>query len=258
MTGATPTGLPADPHPATLTAEILPLGVDGVLLRFATRFDPAANAAAIRLAAALDAADIPGKLEVAPALASVLLRFDPASAGRAEVAAAAAAVQQSLSHGAAEAPARRWTVPVAFGPDNAPQLAEAADKAGLTLDQAVKEITGTPVRVLTIGFAPGQPYLGLLPEHWNIPRQSQVTPEVPAGALIVAVRQLIVFQAASPTGWRWIGRAAFRPFQADRAEPFALRAGDELRFAAVSDDALDRLRADNPDGLGGATCAALT
>ena len=47
---------------------------------------------------------------------------------------------------------------------------------------------------------------------------------------------------------------AFRPFKFDRADPFALRLGDGLRFHAVSHDDMHTLDAGNTDGLGGARC----
>jgi len=118
--------------------------------------------------------------------------------------------------------------------------------------------TAARVRVLTIGFAPGQPYMGELPEHWNIPRQQGLTPSVPAGALVVAIRQLIVFQNAAPTGWRHIGQTAFSLFRPDGDPPFALTPGDELTFPAITPAEYDRIIARDTSGNGGATREALT
>jgi inhibitor of KinA len=108
------------------------------------------------------------------------------------------------------------------------------------------------VRVLTIGFAPGQPYLGVLPERWDVPRQSALTSSVPEGALVTAIRQLIVFTAATPTGWRHIGQTAFRGFRPESDTPFALHPGDELQFAAISGAELDQIRMRDTSGNGGA------
>ena len=133
----------------------------------------------------------------------------------------------------------------------------AAALAGVTEAQALRDLTQTELRVLAIGFAPGQPYIGRLPEAWEIPRQPQLTPSVPAGALVVALRQLVLFGNVSTTGWRQIGLCAFRPFKIDRAHPFALRQGDAIRLVAAP---LDEIRAlgRNPDALGGARCEVLT
>ena len=143
---------------------------------------------------------------------------------------------------------RLWRIPTVYGTDLAPQLAEAAEAAGLTPEAAAQEIASTRVRVQTIGFAPGQPYLGELPEAWDIPRQTALTERVPIGALTVAIRQLVLFSVSTPTGWRHIGQTAFRPFRPDAETPFVLRPGDEVIFEATDRETYERLREDGTDG----------
>ena len=149
------------------------------------------------------------------------------------------------------APMRRWTIPAAFGGVAGPQLAEVAALAQCHAEQARRQLLETELRVLAIGFAPGQPYLGLLPPNWNMPRQAGLTPQVPAGALVVAVRQIVLFANASTTGWRQVGQCGFRPFMRDRSTPFALQPGDAIRFTAVAESEIGSL-AGASDGLGGA------
>ena len=148
---------------------------------------------------------------------------------------------------------RRWTVPAVF---DGPQLAEAAALAGLTPAAAVADLTSAPVPVLALGFAPGLPYMGPLGPHWDIPRQTELTPTAPAGAVVVAVRQIIIFPAATPTGWRQVARTGFRAFRPGTAQPFALAPGDEVILQAVTVAELDRLVAEDPAG-GGARVEAL-
>ena len=137
-------------------------------------------------------------------------------------------------------------------------LEEAAEVAGVDPDAAVKEISESRVRVLTIGFAPGQPYMGELSKTWDIPRQQGLTKSVPAGALIVAIRQLIVFTNAAPTGWRHIGQTAFKTFRPDSDQPFTLSPGDELTFPSITRAEYEDILAKDTSGLGGATREALT
>ena len=151
-----------------------------------------------------------------------------------------------------------WHVPTVYGTDLAPQLEEAAHVAGVDVDVAIKEISTSKVRVLTIGFAPGQPYMGELSETWNIPRQTGLTPSVPAGSLVIAIRQLIVFTNPSPTGWRHIGQTAWENFRPTSDQPFALSPGDELVFPSITRDALFKIKAQDTSGNGGASSEALT
>ncbi|GHC15509.1 allophanate hydrolase [Gemmobacter nanjingensis] len=235
--------------------EVLPLGSTALLLRFGLSVTPSATAAVQVLHDMLDHADLPGVTEILPSLASVMLRFDPAKVTRADLAARLATLTEARDwHAATPRPAtRRWQVPVAFGGVHGPMLEEAAALAGVSPEAAVRQIAETELRVLAIGFAPGQPYLGLLPETWNLPRLSDLAPQVPQGAVTVAVRQIVLFANASPTGWRQIGRAAFRPFRPETRDPAPLRAGDALRLVPCSGDELEALlRAGDPDG--GARC----
>ena len=140
-----------------------------------------------------------------------------------------------------------WRVPAAFGGDAGPQLAEAAELAGMSEDEAIASITGSRTRVQTIGFAPGMPYLGELPPAWDIPRQSKLTAEVPKGGLCVAIRQLVLFPNNTPTGWRHIAQTRLRLFRPESETPFILRPGDEVEFRAVTPQDLDGI-GDDPNG----------
>ena len=235
--------------------ELRPLGVDGIVVRFARSLSEDANAHALSFRDQVQEAAINGVTEVASSLVSIRVGFDPDRTNR-------NAVEQAIrgliaSHKIPDMqPKRLWRIPAAFGPDYAPQLAEAASLAGLTPDKAVTEIEAATVRVIAIGFAPGQPYLGMLPNHWDIPRQAELTKSLPRGALITAVRQLIVWAADAPTGWRHIGQTAFRVYLPETAQPFAFAPGDAVQFHAVSDTEFKAIQ-QNTDSNGGAVCEVL-
>ncbi|WP_157994744.1 5-oxoprolinase subunit B family protein [Paracoccus tegillarcae] len=244
--------------PTELTPTALPAGLDGVLIRMALTPAPAAMAAAQMLAAELDRTPPKGTVEIAPGLVSVLVRFDAAVTTRDQLAKAMlrrASVIANDPPGLPD-PARRWTIPAAFGGDHGPQLGEVARTVGQSEEAAIDEICSADLRILAIGFAPGQPYVGLLPEAWNLPRMSELNPQVPAGALVSAVRQLVMFTAASTTGWRQIAQTGFRCFDPGRDQPIPLRPGDAIRYTAVSASDMAGLMA-TTDGLGGARLEVL-
>lgn len=238
-----------------LFPHIVTVGLTGLLVRFADRLTDPANRAALAFRAAVDAEGWPGVEETSSSLCATYLRFDPLHLPH--------AVLQARLHGllagqdwyTAAAPQGRrfWRIPTVFGGDLAPQLVEAAALAGQSEAEAIAVLTNARPRVLTLGFAPGQPYLGELPEGWNIPRQSALTPQVPAGALVVAVRQFVLFANASPTGWRHVGQTAFRCFRPEAADPFPLRAGDEVAFYAITPEEYDNIRKTDPLGGGAST-----
>lgn len=234
---------------------IEPLGEAALLVRFADVLDDAANRACTAFRAALEADPIDGVIETAPSLGSVIVRLAEAGAG---VEGQLALRLGTRDWASVSPPARTlWRVPCVYGGDTGPQLAEAAAMAGLSEADAVAALSGARVRVLALGFAPGMPYMGILPTVWDLPRQTGLTPKVPEGALVIAVRQLIIFGTEAPTGWRHIGMTGFGCFRPDRASPIALSPGDEVCFPSVSTQELaDRVGADTADH-GGAEREAL-
>nr|WP_170541487.1 carboxyltransferase domain-containing protein [Ruegeria arenilitoris] len=231
-------------------------GVDGLLISFAAALSEPANRAALAFRAALEAEGWAGVEETSSSLVSAFVRFDPLRLTHAALHRQVQALLDQRDWYAADLPGGRrfWRVPTVFGTDLAPQLGQAAQAAGLSEAEAVRSLSQARVRVQTIGFAPGQPYLGELPPAWDIPRQKELTPRVPEGALVVALRQLVLFSVTTPTGWQHVGQTAIRLFQPDMPEPFLLRPGDEVHFTPTDPESLARMRS---DPRGGASCEAL-
>jgi len=228
---------------------IRPAGLDGVLVSFGDALTEPANRAALAFATEVEKAGIDGVEDCAPSLVSVFVQFDPVHLEfEALVDRLEALLRDRNWFDAAMPEGRRFIrVPTVYGTDLAPQLDEAAKAAGLSSEEAITQLAESRVRVQTIGFAPGQPYLGLLPEAWDIPRQTALTKAVPEGALVVAIRQLVLFSVSSPTGWRHVGQTALKLFRPDSDTPFFLRPGDEVQFVPATPDVLKH-HADDPNG----------
>ncbi|MFW2542487.1 5-oxoprolinase subunit B family protein [Primorskyibacter sp. 2E107] len=227
------------------------VGLDGLLVRFGETLDEPANRAALAYRAALERASPEGVEECATSLVSCFVRFDPLAVTPDALSTRLRAILDQQDWYAAALPEGRrlLSIPTVYGTELAPQLEEAAQVAGMSAEEAVKSLSDAQVRVTAIGFAPGQPYMGSLPEAWNIPRQTALTPQVPVGALVVAIRQLVLFSVTTPTGWRHVGQTAVRLFQPDSDTPFLLRPGDEVRFPSISRAAFERLKDDPMGGL---------
>lgn len=241
----------SDPMPQIVTA-----GVDGMLVRFADRLSEPANRAALAFRAAVESLGWDGVEETSSTLVSTFLRFDPLHLSHDDLRAQLATLLKSQDWYAADLPQGRrlWRIPAVFGTDMAPQLEQAAQAAGMTESEAIASLTRARVRVQSIGFAPGQPYLGELPEAWDISRQSTITPRVPAGAVAVAIRQFVVFSRPSPTGWLHVAQIAAQLFRPEADTPFLLRPGDDVQFIATEPGALEQMRR---DPQGGATSEAI-
>ncbi|MEP2714907.1 carboxyltransferase domain-containing protein [Pseudophaeobacter sp.] len=217
-------------------------GLNGMLVTFADQLTEPSNRATLAFCQAVEASAWPGVLETSTSLASVYIRFDVEALRHEALEALLVELLDQQNWQQAQLPPGRrlWRVPTVYGTDLAPQLAEAADAAGLSEAQAIESLGSARVRVLTIGFAPGQPYLGPLGVEWNLPRQTELTPQVPVGALVLAISQFVLFATTAPTGWRHVGQTGFRGFQLRAEDPIALRPGDEMIFNPVSRSDYDR------------------
>jgi KipI family sensor histidine kinase inhibitor len=226
----------------------------GVLVTFGDTASDAANRAAIAFRTAVDAQGWAEVEESSSTLVSAFFRVDLAQHRFEALQDRLQDILLSQDWSDAALPGGRalWTIPAVFGTDRAPQFSESAEAAGLTEAQALTELTSTRLRVLTLGFAPGQPYLGTLGKAWDIPRQVGLTPNVPVGALVAAVRQICLFAKDTPTGWRHVGQSAFQCFRPQGDTPFPLSPGDEVQFTAITPRELARIEAHNGDGAGGA------
>ncbi len=235
------------------------VGLSGLLVQFGDTMSEPANRAAIALRAAVEAQNWPEVRETSTSLVSTFVSADLVATAPEALTEKLQELVATTDWYSAPLPSGRtlWEIPTLYGTDEAPQLEEAAQAAGVSAQTAIEELSTARVRVLTIGFAPGQPYTGELAPHWNIPRQQALSKSVPAGALVVAIRQLIIFTNASPTGWRHVGQTAFRTFRPDSDTPFALSPGDELAFPAVTVAELEQIRAKDTSGDGGAQREAL-
>ncbi|MFY0312765.1 allophanate hydrolase subunit 1 [Leisingera sp. D0M16] len=233
-------------------------GFDGFLVSFSDRLSEPANRAALALRDAVERKGWAGVEETSTSLVSTYLRFDPLWKDHSELRGLVEGLLSEQDWFAAALPQGRrlWRIPTVYGTDLAPQLDEVAELAGLSPEAAVNSVSRARVRVQTIGFAAGMPYLGELPPELDIPRQTGLTPQVPAGGLCVAIRQLVLFPVATPTGWRHIGQTAFTLFRPDDEIPFVLRPGDEVMFTTTTAEKLAAMRASGPDG--GATFEVLS
>ena len=107
---------------------------------------------------------------------------------------------------------------------------------------AIIEILATTEQtVYMLGFAPGQPYLGDLPEAMVIPRRANPIPNAPTGSVVTATGKTVIYPVDNPTGWYLLGRTPARIFRADQREPALFAPGDRLVFNPISRREYDEL-----------------
>jgi antagonist of KipI len=208
---------------------IVPVGDAALSVEFGRALDPALNAQVRALDDALRSAPFPGFLECVPALASLLVVYDPTRAAFAE---AREALERALSARTAPPPAgARHVIPVAYGGDDGPDLADVARRCSLAESDVVARHTAAEYTALFSGFLPGFAYLGTLSRELEMPRRDSPRPRVPAGSVAVAGPFTGVYPFASPGGWNLIGRTGQVLFDPLAPRPALIQPGDRVRFA---------------------------
>lgn len=219
-----------------MTATVETLGESAMLIHLGDRIDAELNARAIALAAAVRAANLPGVLDVAPAYASVCVRYAPARAdARERILALISPLVDNVSAAAAQA-AGLVEIPVCYGGEYGPDLGEVAQHAGLAANDVIARHSGVDYQVAMLGFAPGFPYLLGLDSALHAPRRASPRTRVPAGAVAIGGAQTGIYPRELPGGWNIIGRTPLRLFDVERDPPALLAAGMRVRFRAIDTD----------------------
>ena len=223
---------------------IEPLGDSALLVRVVEDYGREPDRALDAVLGALrqlEAASIPGVVELAPAYATVGVFFDPALTGFDIV---KTAIEQLLPDTESIKPrsgtTRTVEVPVCYEDEFAPDLREVAWHAGLSPQDVVRRHSAATYRVSCVGFTPGFPYLSGLPTELATPRRASPRQEIPAGAVAIGGTQTGIYPQKSPGGWNIIGRTPLSLFEVTREPPSLLRAGDRVRFRRISREEFER------------------
>jgi KipI family sensor histidine kinase inhibitor len=214
-----------------LTPRTLPVGDAALTVELGDTIDPGLNARVRALDRRLRADPFPGLREALPSYRSLLVVYDPAVLSFA--AACVAVLERAGDLEAGDEAGALHRIPVCYGGDDGPDLAEVAGARGLTPERLVALHAGREYVAFLLGFRPGFAYLGLLDEALATPRRPTPRVRVPAGTVAIAGRQTGIYPSASPGGWNLIGRTTLRLFEAHRDPPSLIQPGDRVRFVPV-------------------------
>ena len=209
------------------------VGDASIVVEFAQKIDPAVNARALAVGAAVRAARHPGVLDVVEGYCSVTVVFEPLrTAIEPLVAVIEAAAEQEPASGAEAAEVE---LPVCYGGSHGPDLEAVAAFAGCSPAQAAALHHGAAYRVYMLGFQPGFAYMGPVDARIAVPRRSRPRLRVPAGSVGIARFQTGVYPVQAPGGWNLIGRCPRRTFDPAAPDPFLLQPGCAVRFVPITE-----------------------
>ena len=212
---------------------ITPLGDQAAIVYFADESTAVAFAATVR------SGNPAWLFDVVPAYASVGVFFDADQIQLPVVVEWLKATVKTMPRHAVATPSRRFVIPVCY--DRQLDLANVADVTGLTSEQIITLHTTAEFTVYAIGFVPGFPYMGYLPEPLRgVPRLATPRLRVEPGSVGLTGKQTAIYPLPRPGGWNIIGRTPLTIV--DVADGyFPLRVGDHVQFQRIDEAEYTRL-----------------
>ena len=195
---------------------------------------PDANRQVCALDRRLKGSPLAGTLDWIPALASLLVLYDPRQITLTDVETWVGGCLLTLTD-QDDQPAQQVEIPVRYGGLDGPDLPFVADTHGLTQAEVVERHAAQIYHVGMMGFMPGFAYLLGLDPALATPRLATPRTLVPAGSVGIAGDLTGVYPLASPGGWRLIGRTDMGLFNPHQKPHFTLSPGVEVRFIPVED-----------------------
>ena len=202
-------------------------GDAAVLLELEPAIDVRVSERAVTIAEQVRSRAVPGVRDVVPTFRSVAVYFDPAiiDAEHVERELRLASVSPVRILGG-----RTFEVPVAYGGEFGPDIADVAAFAGLSEAAVIALHLGVRYRVFMLGFLPGFAYMGRVDSRIASPRKASPRFRVPAGSVGIAGVQTGIYPRESPGGWQIIGRTTMPLFDLSKSPPALFAPGDTVRF----------------------------
>ena len=212
--------------------QLLPAGDSALLVQLPERIDPDVNAWCIALGRAIEQRGGGAIRDVVVGYCSVTVYFDPLSTDARWLEADIKSIASNLGALARDT-GGFVEVPVCYGGDFGPDLAEVARFGNCSAEDVITIHSSATYRVYMVGFVPGFAYLAEVDRRIAAPRRPTPRTAVPEGSVAIAGGQTGIYPSSTPGGWNIIGRTPVKPYEPSRREPFLLKAGDRVRFRRI-------------------------
>jgi len=218
-------------YPKTL---FLLMGDRGLLLEFGDEISLEVNEKVRRMALAIREEGIDGIIEAVPTYRSLLIIYNPLILSIKELRERLGGIEEGLQRTPFPEP-KLIRIPVVYGGPYGSDLDDVARFHRITPEEVVRLHCSKPYLIYMIGFMPGFPYMGDLPEALVTPRLKTPRLSVPPGSVAIAQRQTGIYSMESPGGWQILGRTPVRLFDPEKEFPVLLQMGDLAQFYPISE-----------------------
>jgi KipI family sensor histidine kinase inhibitor len=210
------------------------MGDRGLLLEFGDEISSAVNEKVRRMALAIQAEAIEGIIETVPTYRSLLILYNPLIFSIVELKKRLIRLEEGLRQISFPDP-KLTKIPVVYGGPMGPDLEGVAQYHQISPEEVIRLHCSKPYFIYMIGFMPGFPYMGELPDGLATPRLKTPRLSVPAGSVAIAQRQTGIYSMESPGGWQILGRTPVKLFDPEEDSPALLKMGDIVQFYSISE-----------------------
>lgn len=212
-----------------------------ITIEFAQVISEATNSRVIALQHAIESNPFKGFIECVPAYGSLTVYFSEnisATAVRVLLSELIATVADNMDPSFLLG--NQICIPVCYDPSLGVDLPWVSSHLNLSVDEIISLHTSVAYRVYMIGFIPGFPYMGTLPEKLEVPRKQTPSLKIPMGSIAIAGKQTGIYPAEVPGGWQVIGRTPLKIFDKANESCCLLKAGDLVSFQPITLEAFNQ------------------
>jgi len=210
------------------------MGDRGLLLEFGDEISREINEKVRRMALAIQAEAIEGIIETVPTYRSLLIIYNPTTLSIEDLKKRLDLIEEGLRETPLPEP-KLISIPVVYGGIYGPDLEGVAKYLQSSPEEVIRLHCSQPYLIYMIGFMPGYPYMGELPQALVIPRLKTPRLIVPKGSVAIAQRQTGIYSMESPGGWQILGRTPVELFDPEKDPPALLQMGDFVQFYPVTE-----------------------
>jgi len=215
------------------------MGDRALLVELGEAIHPDVNRKVRELFLVLEEKNIPGIKDLVPSYRSLMVVYDPLELPLSTLQNTVSALWKQTDASRLPRP-KMVEVPVLSGGNHGPDLEWVASYHQLSLEEVIRYHSQPTYQVYMIGFTPGYPYLGEVPEAIATPRRQTPRTVVPQGSVAIAQRQTGIYPVQSPGGWHILGWTPLKLFAAHKWPPSLLEMGDLVKFISIQEEEIPK------------------
>lgn len=139
---------------------------------------------------------------------------------------------------------RILNIPICYDAKFALDLKTLSQQKQLSPKEIINYHSSKTYHIFMLGFLPGFPYLGILPNEIACQRKANPHPKVPARSVGMAGLQTGIYPSDAPGGWQIIGKTPVDIFSPQNENPFLFQVGDQVNFYKISYSAFQKIEQD--------------